>query len=80
MQEYNICYSLDSNYAEQLAVSLASILKNADVEDNINIYILDGGLSEEDKKNIELLKNIKDFSLNYIQVSNDDIKECTLLT
>ena len=30
MFEYNICYSLDSNYAEQLAVSIASVLKNAD--------------------------------------------------
>ena len=31
MQEYNICYSLDSNYSEQLAVSITSILKNADI-------------------------------------------------
>ena len=35
MQEYNICYSLDSNYAEQLAVSMASVLKNANDEDKL---------------------------------------------
>ena len=38
MQQYNICYSLDSNYTEQLAVSITSILKNADIADNVNFY------------------------------------------
>ncbi|MBQ8886919.1 MAG: glycosyltransferase family 8 protein [Candidatus Gastranaerophilales bacterium] len=80
MQEYNICYSLDSNYAEQLAVSIASILKNADISDNINFYILDDGLSADDKNKINLLQNIKKFNIEYISVLNDDFKACPLLT
>ena len=79
MQEYNICYSLDSNYSEQLAVSITSILKNADITDNINFYILDGGLTIDDKSKIELLKNIKDFSIQYISVDAKDFAYCPLL-
>lgn len=79
MQEYNICYSLDFNYAEQLAVSITSILKNADMNDNINIYILDGGLKADDKNKIELLKNIKPFNINYLSVNEKEFEDCPLL-
>ena len=79
MQEYNICYSLDSNYIEQLAVSITSILKNADILDNINFYILDGGLSINDKHSIELLKSIKDFNIKFVSVNENDFKSCPLL-
>ena len=79
MLEYNICYSSDSNYAEQLAVSMASVLSNAKKQENINFYVLDGGLSTQDKQNIELLKNIKDFSINYVEINEDDFKSCPIL-
>lgn len=79
MQEYNICYSLDSAYIEQLTVSIASILKNADVQENINFYILDGGLTKKDKKHIELLKNIKTFNVEYLSMNDSDFKEYPLL-
>ena len=79
MQEYNICYSLDSAYVEQLAVSIASILKNADVNENINFYILDGGLTKKDKKEIESLKNIKNFNIEYLSVNSSDFLDYPLL-
>ncbi len=79
MQEYNISYSLDSKYSEQLAVSIASILKNAENSDNINFYILDGGISKEDKENLEKLKSLKAFNIEYIKVDNKDFKSCPLL-
>ncbi len=79
MQEYNICYSLDSAYVEQLAVSIASILKNADVNENINFYILDGGLTKKDKKEIESLKNIKNFNIEYLSVNINDFSDYPLL-
>ena len=79
MQEYNICYSLDSAYVEQLAVSIASILKNADVNENINFYILDGGLTKKDKKEIESLKNIKNFNIEYLSVNSSDFSDYPLL-
>ena len=79
MQNYNICFSLDSKYTEQFCVSAVSILKNANADDNINFYILDGGLTENDKTNIELLKNIKDFSIEYLQINEKDFKDCPML-
>ncbi|MCD7740480.1 MAG: glycosyltransferase family 8 protein, partial [Candidatus Gastranaerophilales bacterium] len=79
MHEYNICYSLDSTYTEQLAVSITSILKNADTEDNVNFYILDGGLTNKDKSEIKSLKNIKNFNIEYIPVNSSDFVSCPLL-
>ena len=79
MSEYNICYSLDKNYIEQFSVSLVSILKNASLKDNINIYVLDGGLKKSDKSDIELLKNIKDFNIEYIKMQAKDFSSCPML-
>ena len=79
MAEYNICYSLDSKYAEQLAVSISSILRNSLDNENIRFYILDGGLTKQDKTNIELLKNIKNFEINYIEINPSEFKNCPLL-
>ena len=79
MQNYNICFSLDSKYTEQFCVSAVSILKNSNINDNINFYILDGGLTEKDKTYIELLKNIKDFNIEYLQIDEKDFKDCPLL-
>ena len=78
MLEYNICYSLDSKYVEQLAVSVCSILKNANPDDKINFYILDGGLTQEEKSSIEDLKKIKDFSIEYISIDQEEFKNCPL--
>ena len=79
MLEFNICYSLDSHYVEQLAVSMSSVLSNSNEDENINFYILDGGLSDTEKANIELLKKIKNFSIEYIKINQEDFKVCPLL-
>ena len=79
MLEYNVCYSLDSNYTEQLAASISSILKNSDADEHINFYILDGGLTKQDKANIELLQNIKPFNINYVEINSEDFVTCPML-
>ena len=79
MQEYNICYSLDSKYTEQLCASVASVLANSIQDENINFYILDGGLSEVDKSNIETLRNIKNFNIEYIKMQDENFSDCPLL-
>lgn len=79
MEKYNICFSLDSNYVEQFMVSVVSILKNADADDNINLYVLDGGLTLKHKQDIEKLKEIKPFEINYIQMDNNEFKNCPML-
>lgn len=79
MEKYNICFSLDSNYVEQFVVSATSILKNAKADENICLYILDGGLTKTHKEYIEQLKEIKPFEINYIQMDNSEFKNCPML-
>ena len=79
MQEYNICYSLDRKYTEQLCASLASVLVNSEIDENINIFLLEGGLREQDKLQIETLKNIKNFNVQYFNINNNIFSDCPML-
>ena len=48
-------------------------------QDIIDFYILDGGLTQDDKLNIESLKKINNFNVHYIKINPDDFKICPLL-
>ncbi|MEI0607956.1 glycosyltransferase family 8 protein [Brachyspira pulli] len=65
MNEINICFSSDNNYAIYMGNAIISILVNADKDDELYFHILDGGISEENKKKIDSLKEIKDFKIKY---------------
>ena len=49
-----------------MAVTIVSILKNADESDKLFFYILDGGISAPNKDKISGLKRIKDFFIEYV--------------
>jgi len=76
---FNICFSADNNYMEQLGVSLVSILKNSLEDEAFNFYVLNSGIDEENRKKIEDLKKIKDFNIEFIQVDAEEFKNCKLL-
>lgn len=76
--EINICFSSDNNYAKHMGVAIVSILKNAKKEDIYNFYVLDGGISEENKLKISQLKNIKSFNIEYLLVNKDDFRDCPM--
>lgn len=65
----NICFTPDDNYAQHLAVTIVSILKNADVEDEFSFYVLDSGISEYKKNKISELKKIKKFKIEYVKLN-----------
>ena len=46
----NIVYSADDNYARHAGISIMSLLDNNKISDIINIYIIDNGISEENRK------------------------------
>lgn len=79
MGEYNICFNADNNYAEQIGVTITSILKNSDKEDKFNFFVLDGGFTKESKNQIQELSQIKDFKITYIKMNADDFKNCPML-
>lgn len=67
----NICIASDDNYSTYACVLIASILKNSNFENQLFFYILDGGISEENKEKIKSLKKIKDFEITFIDVDKN---------
>ena len=74
--EINICFSSDKKYAKFLALTIVSLITNKNTDDNLCIYILDGGLSQKDKQKIEELKKISDFTLNFINFDIEKFSCC----
>lgn len=48
----NVIYSSDDNYAQHMGVSIVSLLENNKEFKNINIYIIENNISEENKKKL----------------------------
>ena len=65
----NLAFLIDDNYAEQLAVTLASILKNDRHGTKFNVYVLDTGISEANKAKISELKG--NYEISFIPVSKE---------
>ena len=68
MVDINICVSSDNNYVQHAGVVIASILANAAAEDSLNFFILDGGISDENKSKILQLKKLKDCHIEFIAI------------
>lgn len=75
MGNINLCFSCDDNYSKYAGVAIASILHNAHLMDNINIYILDGGITEHHKNEIMSLKYIKDCSITFVEIDSNLFNE-----
>lgn len=70
----NVCISCDDNYAKYAGVVIASILLNAQEDDDLNFYILDGGISDNAKIRIERLKQIRDCSINFVSIDESQFE------
>ena len=71
----NVCLACDDNYSKYAGVVIASILANADTEDNLTFYILDGGIAQENKQKIQELKSIKNCEINFIEIDESLFEE-----
>lgn len=69
MDRVNICLACDDNYSKYAGVVIASALANTDID--LNIYILDGGISEEHKQEISSLKSIHNCDIHFIQIDEN---------
>ena len=62
--KFHICYSSDNRYAPYMGISIDSLLKNAVDKDKYFFHILDGGISEKNKKKLKTLTdNIKFYEI-----------------
>ena len=68
LNQINVSVACDDNYAPYAGVLIASILKNADEKDNLRIFVLDGGISEDNKQKINSLKSLKDCEINFVAI------------
>ena len=71
----NICLACDDNYSKYAGVVIASILYNANEDDNISFYILDGGIKDEHKQQILELKSIKNCDINFVPINESDFED-----
>lgn len=62
----NIVYIFDNNYASISGVSIYSLLKHNVEVDNIKVIIIDGGISESNKKNLSEICRIFDRTITFI--------------
>ncbi len=76
LEKIHIVYAADNGYAPWLGVSLASILVNSEVDEELCVYIVDGGISVENREKIALLQKIKSFSLLYLEVDEKQLINC----
>lgn len=68
----NIVFSINDCFAPQLAVTISSILMHSNKEDCFNFYVLEDGVSDENKAKIDELKNIKPFKITYLPLDKND--------
>lgn len=78
MDNLNICFSSDDNYAQHLGTAITSILCNGEASNAYNFYILDGGISDENKQKLSELKKIKDFNIEFYKINPEDFKDCPM--
>ena len=63
-----ICLSSDDNYAKYLGVTIASIKANKKTKDYYDICVLDGGISESNKRKISKMSD-KTFSIRFVNIN-----------
>lgn len=64
----DIFYCADDKFVPHLATSIASVLKNANEDENISIYVLNADITENNKKLLYTLSNIKEFKLEFLYI------------
>lgn len=72
----HIFLASDNNYTQHLAVTMASVLANT--EEYCKFYILDSGISEDNKNKLLELKSIRDFDIEFVSINLDMFKDCPL--
>lgn len=65
----NIFFTINDAYAKYLATAMASILKNTQRE--ICFYIIDGGISDDNKRKLSLLNHIRNFEIEYLPINKN---------
>lgn len=66
--DINVCLSCDDKYAKYAGVVITSVLYNSNLSDNYNFYILDGNISEKNKKYFYKLNEIRPCNIKFVNI------------
>ena len=64
----DIFFAADDAFAQHLAVAITSILLHSNADEGFRFHILDGGISEKNKRKLDKLRRIKVCEIEYIKV------------
>ena len=70
----NLVFSSDNNYAQHLGVALCSLFEN-NKDDHFNIFVIDGGIDEENKRKLAFLEGKYNFKINYVKPDKELFKD-----
>lgn len=77
----NVCFSSDEKYVKYLSVAISSLLINKDKYDYLQIYILDGGISEKNKNKIQkFIKKYSNVVIKFLSINKDKFSNCPIHT
>lgn len=77
----NVCFSCDNRYAKYLGVTITSILVNKNYDESIHMFVLDGGITEENKTKIKSYVNsYNNTKIDFINIDTSIFKNCPLDT
>lgn len=80
MTHLHIAFATDDNYCQHAGCAIASILANSLPVEEFTFYILDGGITQENKDRLELLKDIKNFELIFLHPELTKLAGCPSLS
>ena len=66
-EKINVIFASDNNYVPFLLISIASLLENEHNFKSVNLYILDDGISNENKGRINKLVNNYPASISFFK-------------
>lgn len=67
----NISFSCNNQWADKLAVTIVSTLLHASKDNIYRFFILDGGITEENKKKLAKIKSKINFQIEYIPIDKE---------
>ena len=76
MNNIAICLCSDNNYVQHLGAVISSVLKSKDENDYIKFYIVDGGISEDNKQKLNIFETKYDCQIQYIVPDMEKLKNC----
>ncbi|MDO4628486.1 MAG: glycosyltransferase family 8 protein [Planctomycetia bacterium] len=76
----NIAFASDNGYVQHMGCCIASILANSRAEEQLHFYILDGGISEENKNRVEKLRQISPCEIEWLKPDMNLLKGCPIIS